>query len=812
MSFDVNDYRKLGWSLVRLHHVVGEHCTCRNPECAHKGKHPIGPRWQLGNGDIKRTDNVGVLLGAPSRNLICCDIDQKNGKDGAAFLREQGWQFPRSLSAHTPNSGAHVLLQSPYDYNPSVVLYKHRGLEILGDGAQIVVAPSITEIGEYGWNNWGDEPVAPAPSWVVDLIQARRDERMNRGERRTFEHTAAIGERMRRAAAYLRRMSPAVSGAGGHNRLFRVACVIALEFDLPESAVLELLMNEYNPRCAPPWSEREVLHKIQDAYLKGDNVVGAKLVQKEKLAPMSKRVIVTDNPTLSVNGNTALEPDEEPESKPRLRVVPDNERASNRPQIYCSAQIGEMADQAIDALTQDPTVFTKSGLLMRACNDVLFRLDLPALKERVSRAADWHKFSQQRNQWEASKPDVDAVMAVASRGVWPELREIVGVADHPLMNPDGTIDTTPGYNSTSRFYLTNNAADVVFDQQPTRGDARLAIEYIYGFIDEFTFELPSHKTTWLAGLLTPIVRGAHSGVNPFILFDANDSGAGKGMLVHAIATILTGHEMPMIPYSSDDEGVRKVITSKLISGVSMLTFDNIRSKLSGAALECAITTPVWTDRLLGTNQTVNLDSRIAWFGTGNNVDFSTDMGRRILPSRVLKPIRTANHEFKYPDLMETLRNKRKPILSACCTILRAYQHAGMPKQDVISGDSSYTQWLRHVRDALVFCGEPDIYEAAKVHRAENDRDAVLLAQVIAGWRTLAGGEGLGVRIADAIMSVKKHGFPELETALTGIDEQLNAQRIGSWFAGFKGKVVDNSCLTITRKDRNKFALWAVQDL
>lgn len=77
-----------------------------------------------------------------------------------------------------------------------------------------------------------------------------------------FRSTEAVIERAR---AYVSKMPGAVSGSSGHNTTFAVACALAIGFDLPESEARALLA-EYNQRCDPPWSEKELQHKIDSAY------------------------------------------------------------------------------------------------------------------------------------------------------------------------------------------------------------------------------------------------------------------------------------------------------------------------------------------------------------------------------------------------------------------------------------------------------------------------------------------------------------------------------------------------------------------
>ena len=72
-------------------------------------------------------------------------------------------------------------------------------------------------------------------------------------------------DRVRRATAYLTKIDGAVSGNHGHQKTWDAALAIVRGFALPPDAALELLMREYNPRCEPPWAERELRHKVKGA-------------------------------------------------------------------------------------------------------------------------------------------------------------------------------------------------------------------------------------------------------------------------------------------------------------------------------------------------------------------------------------------------------------------------------------------------------------------------------------------------------------------------------------------------------------------
>lgn len=68
----------------------------------------------------------------------------------------------------------------------------------------------------------------------------------------------------RRAQAYAARIPAAVSGAGGHNQTFSAAVALVHGFGLTESDAWPILQR-YNSRCTPPWSEAELRHKLTSA-------------------------------------------------------------------------------------------------------------------------------------------------------------------------------------------------------------------------------------------------------------------------------------------------------------------------------------------------------------------------------------------------------------------------------------------------------------------------------------------------------------------------------------------------------------------
>lgn len=112
-------------------------------------------------------------------------------------------------------------------------------------------------------------PGAPWPVRLAAEVEAERvaneARRLEREERaraaRRPESSIGIAERARR---YVASMPVAIAGAGGHAATFAVARRLVADFELSDSDAWAVL-GEYNLRCQPPWSERELRHKLASA-------------------------------------------------------------------------------------------------------------------------------------------------------------------------------------------------------------------------------------------------------------------------------------------------------------------------------------------------------------------------------------------------------------------------------------------------------------------------------------------------------------------------------------------------------------------
>lgn len=232
----------------------------------------------------KRT-NIGIILGEASGGLIDIDLDC----DEAIELA------PLFLTSTSATTGRASKPRSHWWYRskgaPSAQfkdpLSGRMIAELRSDGHQTVVGPSVHESGENIDVLCG-EPTSVSAADLRFMLEAlgcavliRRypaglpAQTTRRPATKSLDNRSATPgiptcepSVVARASAYISRMPPAISGQGGHNATYAVATTLVHGFGLELSIALQLMRDEYNPRCEPPWGEHELIHKVKDAATK----------------------------------------------------------------------------------------------------------------------------------------------------------------------------------------------------------------------------------------------------------------------------------------------------------------------------------------------------------------------------------------------------------------------------------------------------------------------------------------------------------------------------------------------------------------
>ncbi len=792
-------YTRLGWSVIPI---------------PHQRKNPGFNGWEqtrLKEGDLAsrfngQPQNIGVLLGEPSGWLIDVDLDHLR----CVELADQFLPPTPAVFGRPGKPRSHRI----YRVSAPVPTKKHKSksagmlVELRSTGMQTVFPPSTHECGEsITWETEGAEPALIDPKELLKAVeQLGNTVRIELGEKPApkppkvpkqpapdgqAKPVAAkakrITERIRACAAAMLRMK-LVDHNDGSGRLFAAACRV-VEHDLNDDNGLTAIRDYARQRPFPKeWSADEIFQRIRDA----ENKVERGVIKRETTERGKRKVII--------------DPDEH-------RVV----------------------TETVEALAVDDTIFHRGGVLVRVIHEhptgelirraagtaAITFLPQAALRERMTKFIEFTQFVRHGDGVEEvlTHPTPWLVAAVDARGEWPGIRHLKGISDVPVLRADGSLWQTPGYDEQTGVLFEPSDDFPIIPDDVTIDDADAALSELLDVVGDFQFESDDHRAAWLAGLLTPLARFAFDGPTPLFLIDANVRGAGKGLLAQTIGWIVLGREMPVSSYAHESEEMRKKITSIAIAGDRMVLLDNLEGNFGNDALDRALTSTRWKDRILGKSEMVDLPLIPAWYGTGNNVAVAADTARRIIHVRldVLDEHPEDRTDFKHPDLIAWVRQHRGSLLADALTILAAYCRAGRPSQN-LTPFGSFEGWSSIVREAVVWVGLSDPCLTRTRLAESSDTTADTLGQLISAWQAFDR-FGHGVVISEMLERLYRTDFrpsdPESVTMRAALENLVGcppgksptARQVGNKLRHYRRRVLGGNFIDTTTTRDGKGMVW-----
>ncbi|XZE55942.1 bifunctional DNA primase/polymerase [Planctomycetaceae bacterium SH139] len=253
----VERYRQRGW-----------YCVPLRP----RSKSPARRDWtnlRLAPDVFPDNCNVGIILGEPSGWLVDVDLDCPEAIELADQYLPPTPAItgrPSSPKSHRWYIAANATTEKHQDPSDGSMI-----VELRSTGGQTVVGPSIHPDDEP-YDVLDVQPaIVPAPMLAACVKALANAVIVKRGVpapiKQSTAHARPVVEHdvEARAIAYLAAMPPAISGSSGHNQTFAAATALVHGFGIEPDRALAILAAEYNPRCLPPWSDRELQHKINQA-------------------------------------------------------------------------------------------------------------------------------------------------------------------------------------------------------------------------------------------------------------------------------------------------------------------------------------------------------------------------------------------------------------------------------------------------------------------------------------------------------------------------------------------------------------------
>jgi hypothetical protein len=264
----------------------------------------------------------------------------------------------------------------------------------------------------------------------------------------------------------------------------------------------------------------------------------------------------------------------------------------------------------------------------------------------------------------------------------------------------------------------------------------------------------------------------------------------------------------LLSWPRREEEQRKVLISCLAEGRSVMFFDNLTVGWNSPALAVILTSPTYSDRLLGGNVMPEVSTRCLILGTGNNVAPVADLARRVLTikldARCEKPW---NRKFA-ADPLATIQGNRGRWVMLALHLLSDFLKSGPgPELEPLA---SFGEWSRVVRGCLVHHGLPDPVSAVS-RNAEDDAERDLLDRVLFNWVEIFGSESFTTRgLVKAVATLNQETAPLLYTLeeIAAERGEINLRKLGAWLRDNAGRVVDGKRLEAGEKNREG-VLWHV---
>lgn len=437
------------------------------------------------------------------------------------------------------------------------------------------------------------------------------------------------------------------------------------------------------------------------------------------------------------------------------------------PEIFADEQdlrvITKEAWDALDAVNKtEPFMFRQGGALVRVetieGGKPIFReLTLSVVRHEMARAAVWWGMRGPQNDKKRKivvPPEVVCQDVLATPS--PPLPEVVRITECPVFGHDWSLRITSGYHAPARAFcaIPTDVKIPEVPDTPTDEDLERARSLILDdLIGDFPFDTDADRTNALALFFQPFVRDAINGPTPIHVVESPTMGTGKGLLTDALLRPSCGRGVSVMAQCRDGDEWRKRITATLRGGHAAVQIDNVTSALDSGELAMAITIPYWSDRLLGSTQTVSYPVRCAWALTANNPVLSTELARRSirirLDSRTDRP--WEREQFRHKELMGWVDEHRGELIWAGLTIIRSWINAGC-KPYSSKSLGSFEAWSRIIGGILEHMGQDGFLGNLSEFYDIADTEGSTWRSFVEGWWEQFGSERVGAATLFALAS------------------------------------------------------------
>lgn len=304
-----------------------------------RGKTPLVHDWSIlphnpfPDPERYKNNNYGMAL---QSWCLVIDVDVDDNRLGLSSLSRLSEACHIDLYAHcsfavrTGSNGLHLYFRKPAESRVRKALAVYPNLEFLSKGCFVVGPSSLSRTGKRYEIIPGKDDYAslqPVPDTLLALISKPSEEApvplTGLGE---YADTA---QHIDTARTFLRSAPGAVTGMGGDKLTVATACRMH-DLGLSPETAFRLMVEEWNPRCEPPWDDDDLRGKIANAYRYAKNPLGARTAEAVFSSPSAISALDAESPLLAPGAEPNANKDIEDSAwLNRIRVAPASDGSLN---------------------------------------------------------------------------------------------------------------------------------------------------------------------------------------------------------------------------------------------------------------------------------------------------------------------------------------------------------------------------------------------------------------------------------------------------------------------------------------------------
>lgn len=619
---------------------------------APRDKRPVDDGWQKRTfvpADFAPDGNIGLKLGDPSGGLVDVDCDCPEAVELAPLY------LPRTpvVTGRDGRPKSHYWYISPCSQTRQFRDPQTRKMivELRSTGGQTLIGPSQHPEG----GRYDDLQGSPAIISFDDLLASVQElhraclvKRYGAAKARKLLEPkkppappqanlpdswtdVPMEQRERRAAAYIDKYPPAISGQGGHPATYALAVAIVHGFAIDEERALGLLLQHYNPRCQPEWAEHELRHKVNDAANKPhDKPYGYLLMESADRLNGRPYGHHTDYVPRDTAGSQPGKPEGAGNAQGPVPICNFEEREGpeGKP-VYDPLPMSSIITRIRQRCDDWP----------RRCGSALFVHDTNGL--------DWLDSPPALFGWLQSRTGI----VEWKRGSGYVTKEELHSELRRTATEYAAVESFPHEPPMAGHYYACQAPE------PGAGSA------LAGLLDRFSPETEIDRDLIQAFGMT-LVWGGRSGARPaFVLTSDAGRGVGKTTIPAVFGHLLGG----LIDFAAGDKigDIKARLLSAEAATKRLALLDNVKSlRFSWAELEALITAPLISGRRLYVGE-ASRPNLLTWAITVNGASLATDLAQRAVIIKLRKPEHSARWQEETFDYVDQHRDRIIADLIGC---------------------------------------------------------------------------------------------------------------------------------------------------